>query len=823
MQSYSITATGGEDQTPVTLPYWVLPKGIDIDWTGDSFTYDGKPHAPVASVAEGSLVGNDTCEITVCVPDAAAGAVEPDLYMALAELGNTSYFIESGETKLFTITPRPVVLQWGSADLTYNGSKQAPDLQTPGLIAGDDVAVTVTGAQKDAGIYDGDKAAKAVLTGTKAGNYVLPQDVTCDFFIKPKQLDIVNTVAADKTYDKTDTATISYDGELRGVAEEDSLSFTASGVFEDEKAGTRKSVTVYYTVNGDAVENYYMPSPATVTADISPKTVTVIWGNADFIYNGNEQAPGAQMTGFISGDDVEISVSGAQKDAGTYNGDKAAKAVLTGEDAGNYALPDNSTCAFTIAQKQLTAGGTAANDKTYDGTAEAALSSNGILSGVVTGETVTLGASGSFADANAGAVKTVNVSYTIGGNAAKNYIKPVDCTVTAAINPKPVSISWGTDEFTYDADAHVPDAGTDDFADGDDVALTASGSAVDAGSYTATAALSGSKAGNYALPDDPTCGFTIKPMPLGNDALGPVAPETYTGSAVTPAVTVSSSLSASLTEGTDYTLSFSDNVDAGTAKVTATFKGNYTGTGSVQFTISKNTGNSFTTLPEAGTDLGTDGSKAVTLLAAPAEAQFGTVMYSIDGGESWSEELPQVSRPGEYSVMYKVDGTDNYNGLSGSVEVSVSDKASHPGPAPEPGRADPVTTTDEGCRAEVTIIGSAAEIIVTDRNGNAKDAGNVTITSPAQLIALGVRTAEIRMTETLTVEIDLESATGGKKDSVITVDNEDGIIVVRRDGVVIFNADVTDIADRIARLVHDGKTVKAIDADGRIIAEFDLY
>ncbi len=55
---------------------------------------------------------------------------------------------------------------------------------------------------------------------------------------------------------------------------------------------------------------------------------------------------------------------------------------------------------------------------------------------------------------------------------------------------------------------------------------------------------------------------------------------TYTGEAITRRVT-----SEALAEGTDYDVTYSDNVNAGTAKVTITGKGNYSGTLSYSFKI----------------------------------------------------------------------------------------------------------------------------------------------------------------------------------------------------------------------------------------------
>ena len=79
--------------------------------------------------------------------------------------------------------------------------------------------------------------------------------------------------------------------------------------------------------------------------------------------------------------------------------------------------------------------------------------------------------------------------------------------------------------------------------------------------------------------------FTINPATLTAATLAETS-FTYDGKAKTPAVTVKFG-ETTLEENTDYTLAYSDNVNAGTATVTATGKGNYTGTKSATYTILK--------------------------------------------------------------------------------------------------------------------------------------------------------------------------------------------------------------------------------------------
>ena len=67
-------------------------------------------------------------------------------------------------------------------------------------------------------------------------------------------------------------------------------------------------------------------------------------------------------------------------------------------------------------------------------------------------------------------------------------------------------------------------------------------------------------------------------------AIAAIAEQAYTGSAIKPVPAVKVG-SATLKSGTDYTLSYKNNTAVGTATVTVTGKGNYTGTKSATFKI----------------------------------------------------------------------------------------------------------------------------------------------------------------------------------------------------------------------------------------------
>ena len=105
--------------------------------------------------------------------------------------------------------------------------------------------------------------------------------------------------------------------------------------------------------------------------------------------------------------------------------------------------------------------------------------------------------------------------------------------------------------------------------------------AVGTGSYTITGV------GGYTGTAQGT--FTIGARHVKHcDVTLPKSSYTYTGSAIKPKPTVTftwSGKTQTLKEGTDYTLSYSNNTKAGTATVTITGKGSYRGTLSKTFTI----------------------------------------------------------------------------------------------------------------------------------------------------------------------------------------------------------------------------------------------
>lgn len=83
---------------------------------------------------------------------------------------------------------------------------------------------------------------------------------------------------------------------------------------------------------------------------ITRRTIEVTWNVGQYVYNGQEQGPTAEITNLVNGDDVSLKVADAAKvNAGTYT---AKVTGLVGEDKvlSNYRKPSGIECTYVIAK-----------------------------------------------------------------------------------------------------------------------------------------------------------------------------------------------------------------------------------------------------------------------------------------------------------------------------------------------------------------------------------------------------------------------------------------------------------------------------------------
>lgn len=148
---------------------------------------------------------------------------------------------------------------------------------------------------------------------------------------------------------------------------------------------------------------------------------------------------------------------------------------------------------------------------------------------------------------------------------------------------------------------------------------------------------------------------------------------TYTGQSLSPSATVTLG-DKTLTPGTDYTLSYTDNTNAGTATVTATGTGNYTGDASGTFTIqpAQLTLASVTSV-EKEYDGKTDGGAAEVAFGGLVNSETLTQDTDYTLSVEFKDPNAGTGKSGAVTVTLKeTDTTKNYTFANGSRTAEIS-------------------------------------------------------------------------------------------------------------------------------------------------------
>lgn len=150
----------------------------------------------------------------------------------------------------------------------------------------------------------------------------------------------------------------------------------------------------------------------------------------------------------------------------------------------------------------------------------------------------------------------------------------------------------------------------------------------------------------------------------------------YTGKAVKPAVTVTYA-GTKLVSGTDYMVSYSSNTKVGTAKVTVTGKGLFTGTKTASFKIAKASAK-ITLKAASKTYKAKDVKKAAKSFKIGAKAPT-KITYSVSGNskkvlsvtKSGKVTVKKGAKKGTYKVTVKAASSSKYKAATKTVKVVV--------------------------------------------------------------------------------------------------------------------------------------------------------
>ena len=337
------------------------------------------------------------------------------------------------------------------------------------------------------------------------------------------------------------------------------------------------------TVKDQDGGNYVVSGTATFTitkAELSGVTVSL----KGWTYGDTAKTPtvsgnlgGGNVTYQYKADNASTYTSTVPTNAGAYT----VKATVT--ESANYKAA-TATGSFTIAPKTVTNAAVTLSQTSYAYTGRAFQPSVTVKDGttVIPASEYTV----VYTDNINVGTATVTVSDRAGGN----YVVSGTATFTitkAALSG--VSVSLGG--WTYGDTAKTPTVSGNlgnanvtyqyKAADAADETYT-NVVPTNAGTYTVKATVA--ESANYAAATA-TRNFTIVPKAISKATVENIGEQEFTGRTITPTVTVKDG-TVVLTDA-DYSVAYANNIDAGTANVTITGKGNYTGSTSVKFTIAQ--------------------------------------------------------------------------------------------------------------------------------------------------------------------------------------------------------------------------------------------
>ena len=460
--------------TLLTIDVRPLPLTLSGDVSVADKTYDGNADIPASLISLPSISGalrGDSVSLAVksaSYDSKAAGERAASILLALSGAAAPNYALPADglQKAEARIAPKNVFADYDAmtiAPRAYDGTTAIYDWQISlpsmtGAIEGDDVAADVCrdGFQygaADAGTYT--VRTHATLTGNDAANYVISggsgsASIVRQAVITPKVVNAGSVAVADKEYDGAEeiaTRLVTVDG---GEAVRVLWAKAAA-----PDAGMREALIRLALANEDDVNHTLADTIVASKINILPRVVEAKWTDLTTDpreYDGTLTISQSQIhipliSNRVEGDDLKLDMMTS------YDSDEAgprlvtAIASLSGLDASNYALPqDTFLLQSSILPKTLLPDGAlGVADREYDGTAgvDTASVSLPTLAGVVSKDQgrVSLDIEDASADSPKAGLRTVSARVRLTGSRAGNYaLGSETMTATVRILRKPLTL-----------------------------------------------------------------------------------------------------------------------------------------------------------------------------------------------------------------------------------------------------------------------------------------------------------------------------------------------------------------------------------------------
>ena len=626
----TIAATGNYEAAEATADFAIIGKTITdgmVTIEGTSFVFNNDVQVPNVAVTDGTytLVGDDYAvsyeqvvgEVTTPLESASSVVNAGDYNVVITGKGNYTGTVK----KSFKITKATLE----NLAVTLTGWTYGATANTPAVTGKpDDAEVTYTYS------VDTTDPKDQVFTATvpsDAGDYIVKATVAASANYQGGEATKTFTIA------KADIAESQFT-KPQGV---EKLTYTGAA----QQLVTAGSVPTGATIKfySEYVPNYYdgfnlncLANTYTYTADIPTGTNAGYYAvlyKVDGGKNYEDVEPGQTVIVFVDSVDVKDATIEAIADT-AFTGEAIEPELTVTFGQIPMVLGTDYTVAYTDNVSAGKATATITGKGNYKGTKSVNFN---IVRKAITDEMVTLSPE-SFTYDGTPQTPTVTVAYKIDEQTTKTLTENTDYTISyqKVVGGTPETVTSPTDAGEYN------------------VVVTGKGN------YSGTASAT----------------FTINAASIAGATIAAIAEQTFTGSAITPALTVTLMFGETQTEleqDEDYTVSYSNNVNVGQATATVTGTGNYTGSKTANFSITgKSITDAIVTLePESFTYDGTPQTPTVTVVVGQTKLTENTdytISYQkVDGETTKTVESPTDA--GEYNVV--VTGKGNYSGTASAT------------------------------------------------------------------------------------------------------------------------------------------------------------
>ena len=574
--------------------------------------YDGKEHkwSPAVADKEGNALVEGT-DYTVEYSTSDFTNVTGTITVTITGIGNYTGKV----TRTYEITPKAYTVTTDSANKVYDGTALTAGGKIEGIVDGENVEFKVTGSQTNKGTSKNTYSLKWNGSAIET-NYALASETIGDLTVTEQTIDPgkdpdnPNPNYSGVTINKPSNKV--YDGKEHkwspAVADKEGNALVEGTDYEvTYSTSDFRNVTGTITVTITGIGNY--TGTVTRTYEITPKTYTVTTNSAKKVYDGTALTAGGKIEGIVDGEVVVVHTTGSQTDVG--NSPNTYELEWKKASSKNYKLKEDSIGTLTVTEQTIDPGkdpdkpnpnysGVTINNPSnsvYDGKEHKWSPAVADKEGNALAEGTDYEVAYSTSDFT-NVTGTITVTITGIGN----YTGTV--TRTYEITPKAYTVTTDSAKKVYDGTALTAGGKVEGIVSGETVEFTATGSRTDEGTSKNTYSLKWNGSAiqtNYKLEKESIGELTVKSKSIIPDE--PNTPDDkktgitvsdpkdskYDGQEHREVLTVKDTKTGKdLIANKDYTVVYSDDlVNAGTVTMKVTGLGNYSGSFTKTYKITK--------------------------------------------------------------------------------------------------------------------------------------------------------------------------------------------------------------------------------------------